>query len=93
MARRGKSRKNSDRDDGVAGGVSGAHTRSSVGFRDMTIIIAAGTGLIINVMVGQIYLAPWWVRLASGLITFGAVLVSLQLVRTFFRWCRRLIWG
>ena len=91
MARRGKSRKSSGSDGD--GGVSGTPTRSSVGFRDMTIIISAGTGLIINVLVGQIYLAPWWIRLASGLITFGLVLVSLQLVSTFFRWCRRLIWG
>jgi hypothetical protein len=91
--RRKKSQKSAKSDEGSAGGAQETSSGSSVGFRDMTIIIAAGSGLIINVMVGQIYLAPWWVRLASGLVMFALVLVSLQFLRVLVRWCRYLIWG
>ena len=90
MTRRGESQKDSGDSDQADRGALDASTRSSVGYRDMIIIISAGSGLVMNVMVGQIYAAPWWVRLASGLVIFAVMLVLLQLFRGLLRWFWRL---
>lgn len=91
MTRRARSPKNLDGDEKATG--KDSSSRASVGYRDLIVIIAAGSGLVMNVMVGQIYAAPWWIRLAFGLLIFGIMLVSLQLLRGFLRWCLRLLRG
>jgi hypothetical protein len=93
MPRRRNVYKNSRNGDKVVNENRETSSGSAVGLRDMIIIIAAGSGLVMNVMVGQIYTAPWWIRLASGLVVFGLVLIILQFFKGFIRWLWRLVRG
>ncbi len=93
MTRRAKSGEQFNGSEDASNKGTQASQKSSMGYRDLIVIIAAGSGLVMNVMVGQIYTPPWWVRLVCGLLVFGGVLIFLQILRGFLRWCWRSLRG